>query len=517
MTAALVAIGVAAVAAIAAMFRRRRPAQRRSRSTRSSLSEPWRRSVSAAQAAQRRYKEIVAATPAGPLRSNMESITRQVQRGVEECWFIAKRGDELDAALNRLDSVSLRTRLEQSSDDATRASLQAQLDSAERIRSTRDRHRPATAIAQHTSRRASGTGCRGQRWGRYHRRSRQRRRRRRDTTRIAALGARRGQQPAPRWRRAGIPIAVSSLLRSNVTVAAGTAVSRITGLARVAVLGIVLSQGPVTDAYDQANGTPNMIYELLLGGVLSATLVPLLTRLHDDDDDEATSAVISVGIIVLAAITAIAVVAAPLIFRMYSLLTSSEVDAGQYHAAGTLLARIFLVQIFFYGLNAIGSAVLNARRRFFAAAWAPALSNLAIIVSLLLVPSTVQHRVPQLSDVLDNAKLRWTLGLGATVGIAVMAFALVPALDPGQAALPVHPVIRPSGGEEPAIAVEVGTRLCGCKSSGDHRDPQPVAWRQRQRGRLHQGVHVVRAPPRSAGRVDRHDLPAGAIDSYQTP
>ena len=140
---------------------------------------------------------------------------------------------------------------------------------------------------------------------------------------------------------------MSSLLRSNVTVAAGTAVSRITGLARVAVLGIVLSQGPVTDAYDQANGTPNMIYELLLGGVLSATLVPLFTRLHDDDDDEATSAVISVGIIVLAAITAIAVVAAPLIFRMYSLLTSSEVDAEpvprRRNAAGSHLPRADLL------------------------------------------------------------------------------------------------------------------------------------------------------------------------------
>ncbi|MEA3185650.1 MAG: putative peptidoglycan lipid flippase [Ilumatobacteraceae bacterium] len=221
---------------------------------------------------------------------------------------------------------------------------------------------------------------------------------------------------------------MSSLLRSNVTVAAGTAVSRLTGLARVAVIGIVLSQGPVADAYDQANGTPNMIYELLLGGVLSATLVPLFTRLHEDDDDEATSAVISVGIIVVAIITAVAVVAAPLIFRMYSLFTSSSVDAGDYHRVGTLLARIFLVQIFFYGLNAIGVAVLNARRRFFAAAWAPALSNLAIIASLLLVPGTIGHRVPQLSDVLDNSKLRWTLGLGATLGIAVLAIALLPAL-----------------------------------------------------------------------------------------
>ncbi|HZX55960.1 MAG TPA: lipid II flippase MurJ, partial [Ilumatobacteraceae bacterium] len=134
---------------------------------------------------------------------------------------------------------------------------------------------------------------------------------------------------------------MSSLLRSNITVATGTAVSRITGLARVAALGIVLSQGPVTDAYDQANGTPNMIYELLLGGVLSATLVPLFTRLHDDDDDDATSAVISVGVLMLTAITFVAVLAAPLIFRMYSLLTSSTVDANQYRTAGTMLARIF--------------------------------------------------------------------------------------------------------------------------------------------------------------------------------
>ncbi|MEO7371230.1 MAG: hypothetical protein ABIZ69_10215 [Ilumatobacteraceae bacterium] len=138
MTAALVAIAVAAALGVVAFVRRRTPMRRSMPIDPFVLSEPWRRSVSAAQSAQRRYGEIVAATPAGPLRSNMESITRQVQRGVEECWLIAKRGDELDAALNRLDTVSLRTRLEQSTDDATRTSLQAQLDSAQRIRATRD-------------------------------------------------------------------------------------------------------------------------------------------------------------------------------------------------------------------------------------------------------------------------------------------------------------------------------------------------------------------------------------------
>jgi uncharacterized membrane protein YccC len=138
MTAAIVALLVVAAGAIAAALRRRRPGQRAMPIDPFVLSEPWRRSVSAAQSAQRRYAEIVAATPAGPLRSNLQSITRQVQRGIEECWLIAKRGDELDAALARLDRTSLQNRLDASTDDATRTSLQTQLESAQRIKATRD-------------------------------------------------------------------------------------------------------------------------------------------------------------------------------------------------------------------------------------------------------------------------------------------------------------------------------------------------------------------------------------------
>ena len=138
MTAAIVAILVVAAGVVVATSRRRSPRPKRIAIDPFALSDPWRRSVSSAQSAQRRYTEIVRAIPAGPLRSKMESITAQVQRGVEECWLIAKRGDELDTALNRLDTSSLRARLEASTDDATRTSLQAQLDSANRIRATRD-------------------------------------------------------------------------------------------------------------------------------------------------------------------------------------------------------------------------------------------------------------------------------------------------------------------------------------------------------------------------------------------
>ena len=222
---------------------------------------------------------------------------------------------------------------------------------------------------------------------------------------------------------------MSSLLKSNLAVATGTAVSRITGLVRVAVLGAVLgTPSAVADAYDLANGTPNMIYELLIGGVLSSSLVPLFTRLRDEQDEEGQHAVVTVAMLAISAVTVVAVLAAPLVFRLYSLLVSADVDADQYRAVGTVLARIFLVQIFFYGLNALATALLNARRRFFAAAWVPALSNVVIIASLLLVPKVTDDAIPTLQDVLDDSTLRWVLGGGATIGIAVMAIALAPAL-----------------------------------------------------------------------------------------
>ena len=241
---------------------------------------------------------------------------------------------------------------------------------------------------------------------------------------------------------------VSSLLKSNLAVATGTAMSRVTGVVRVAVLGAVLgTPGAVADAYDLANGTPNMIYELLIGGVLSSSLVPLFTRLKDEEDDEGTSAVVTVAALVVTVITVVAVALAPLIFRLYSLLVSENVDAVQYRDVGTLLARIFLVQIFFYGLNALATALLNARRRFFAAAWVPVLANVVIIVSLLLVPSVTDGAVPSLADVLENDQLRWLLGGGATLGIAVMAIALIPALAAAKVRLRFrpdfhHPAVR---------------------------------------------------------------------------
>ena len=75
----------------------------------------------------------------------------------------------------------------------------------------------------------------------------------------------------------------SELLRNNAVVALGTGLSRFTGMLRVIVFGVVVGQTALADAYDGANNSPNAVYELLLGGVLSAALVPMFLLLVKGD------------------------------------------------------------------------------------------------------------------------------------------------------------------------------------------------------------------------------------------
>jgi uncharacterized phage infection (PIP) family protein YhgE len=102
------------------------------------VGEPWRRHVAASLSAQSRYTKIIDGTQPGPLRERLQTIGISVQAAVQECWQVAKRGDGLDDTLRTLNAASLRSQLDRAVDDAAKASLQSQLDSADRIRTTRD-------------------------------------------------------------------------------------------------------------------------------------------------------------------------------------------------------------------------------------------------------------------------------------------------------------------------------------------------------------------------------------------
>lgn len=227
---------------------------------------------------------------------------------------------------------------------------------------------------------------------------------------------------------------MSGLLRANLVVASGTALSRLTGLARVVVFAYVVGQTALADAYKLANETPNIVYDLLLGGVLSATLVPVLSSFIASDDSRgehwdadsrrSIDAVVTMVVVASAAVTALAIVAAPWIFGLYSLTPATTVDAEVFRSAGTALTRLFALQILFYGVTGVMNAVLNARRRFAAAAWSPVAANLVVIGSLFTLPGVGETRWG-IGDVSGDERLRWTLGLGTTLGVAVMAMIVV--------------------------------------------------------------------------------------------
>jgi len=220
---------------------------------------------------------------------------------------------------------------------------------------------------------------------------------------------------------------VSQLVRSSSIVGAGTLLSRVTGLVRTIAIAAVLGATYLTDGYNLANTTPNMLYDLLLGGVFSATLVPVFVDHHVRDDDDGDSAVITVLVSGLIVLTVVAMILAPWIFRLYTWNIDEPAKRDQVIAVGVPLLRWFLPQILFYGMTALASAMLNARRSYLAPAFAPALNNI-VVLCMLGAFWRIGGVAPSVDQVLGDRVLMLLLGGGTTAGIVVMALALWPAL-----------------------------------------------------------------------------------------
>jgi len=213
----------------------------------------------------------------------------------------------------------------------------------------------------------------------------------------------------------------AQIVRSSAVVGVGTALSRITGLLRTVVLAYVLGRFVLADAYNLANTTPNIVYDLILGGVLSATLVPVFVDRFQHDDDDGVNAVVTVVTSALIALTVTAIVAAPWIFRAYT--WAGGRNAAELERAGVPLLRLFAPQILFYGLMALGTAILNARRRFAAPAFVPILNNV-VVCGVLLLFAGIAGRDASAAEVIAHPSWLWLLGAGPTAGIIVMTVAL---------------------------------------------------------------------------------------------
>jgi putative peptidoglycan lipid II flippase len=216
--------------------------------------------------------------------------------------------------------------------------------------------------------------------------------------------------------------------------ASGTLVSRITGLLRVLVLAWILGFTPIADSFNLANTVPNMLFDLVLGGIAGATFIPVFVeRLALDGERKAwksISSVITWAFILLVVATALAWFCAPWIIDGFTAFRHSGTKESatlllQQRAVATQLLRWFVPQIFFYGAIGIATSLLNIRNRFGVAAWVPVANNvvcIAVLVWFHLVDPT-----PTIGALNGSRDLMW-LGLGTTFGVVVQFLCLFPSL-----------------------------------------------------------------------------------------
>ncbi|MEU9467886.1 murein biosynthesis integral membrane protein MurJ [Streptomyces avermitilis] len=221
----------------------------------------------------------------------------------------------------------------------------------------------------------------------------------------------------------------SGLLKSSAVMAAGTLVSRLTGFVRSALIVSALGVGLLGDTFQVAYQLPTMIYILTVGGGLNSVFVPQLVRAMKEDDDggEAfANRLLTLVMVALGALTALAVFAAPLLIRLLSDPVASDPAANQ---VGITFVRYFLPSIFFMGIHVVMGQVLNARGKFGAMMWTPVLNNIVIIITLGMFigvyGSAASSGMKVTTIPPEGERL---LGVGILLGLVVQALAMIPYL-----------------------------------------------------------------------------------------
>src|SRR3989440_1481568 len=224
------------------------------------------------------------------------------------------------------------------------------------------------------------------------------------------------------------------VVRASGVMALGTIASRRTGFLRTLLLAHALGLGAGSVAYNNANTLPNTVYDLMLGGILTSIVVPLLVNAakRDADGGEAyDQRTFTLTTLALFVLTVIATLAASLLVSLYA----HSITGPQRHLM-VIFAYFFIPQIFFYGMSSLAGAVLNARGHFAAPMWTPVINNIVVIAVLLLFIVTGGIGASAASITPGQVQL---LGFGTTLGIIAQTAALIPFLRRG--GLPWHPPV----------------------------------------------------------------------------
>ncbi len=209
--------------------------------------------------------------------------------------------------------------------------------------------------------------------------------------------------------------------RSAAIMSIATIVSRLTGFLRTWAMAFALGNTLLSSAYTVANNLPNMLYEMVVGGILVTAFLPVYVRLSrnsgQEEADKYASNIFTISLIFLGAVSVLCT-----IFSAQVIWTQSFIDSRSSAQASELASyffKFFAIQIVLYGLSSIVSGLLNAKKDYFWSSVAPIFNNLVTIVTMLAyVP--LSH--------LDEKLALICLGLGTSLGVAAMFIIQVPAL-----------------------------------------------------------------------------------------
>lgn len=217
----------------------------------------------------------------------------------------------------------------------------------------------------------------------------------------------------------------NELFRASGIMALGTIISRITGFVRGILIVAVLGTTLLADTYNVANTMPNILYNLLVGGALTAIFIPQLVRSfdHEDGGDNFASRLITTISLILLVLVSLGMFFAPALVRLYApeFFTIGFETEQEIAIAFT---RYCLPQIFFLGLFTMLGQVANARGSFGPLMWAPIANNLvgiALFGGFLLFSPGID-----ISSITSNQVA--LLGWGTTFSVVVQALVLVPVI-----------------------------------------------------------------------------------------
>jgi putative peptidoglycan lipid II flippase len=237
-----------------------------------------------------------------------------------------------------------------------------------------------------------------------------------------------------------------------VLIGAITMLARVIGFGRQVVFAHTVQAQCLGTAYTTANMVPNIIYDIVMGGALTAVVVPVLARpararSADREQVEQTSAaLLSWTVLLLVPVSAVVAIAArPLVSVLLGAAPGCPRPAMV--ALGTRMLIVFAPQILLYGLAVVLYGILQSHRKFTAPALAPVLSSLVVIGAYFWFARVADGAVNLRHPVSTQAWL--VLAVGTTAGVA--ALVATPLVPVTRLRLQLRPVLR--------FPAEVGVRV----------------------------------------------------------